>query len=335
MRLSWVIKIVMVVMCWWGECCNLQAGLSPAPLVLNKIVVASQFFKFDSALNSADRIMFADALVQPIVEDFEKKLMKALKFQKISQVMWKVVAAPLAVAPVVATPYIFTGGRPLRGTGTAGVFSIALGGVIGVSISAVLSPVVIISHLKRAQKRIDMYHKFIQHSDLLFALLDSSSFKQSIGVSQWNSVRKKRRIGEFAGLGAALGGVLGCGLMFDRASNLGVIMGAGIGVLFSQWALKPIIAKAIRKKGGAPELEQAFESAIEIYERTGVVPYGATLDTSRPTGGTVSSAAYQDSGMQSTSYAVESARDKYLRLLAGRAVAKKEAAQEASGPAQD
>jgi|GEM_PF-2925614 len=319
-----------------------------------------RFFRFDSALCSAERIMFANALVQPTVGAFKKKLITAAKLQKANEIIWKVQVVPAACiagryigAPMgCANPFFLAQSylvveRVIQGEPGENVDmyldriapNIVLlarrAGGVGIGLcSAGLSFAWAVPHWKRAKKRALMYRTFIKHADMLFGLLASPAFKQAMGVVEWSAVRKKRCIAEIAGLGASVGGSAIMKLIEHKAS--GVLSSASeAGGWVAQWALKPIIAKAIRKKGGVPELEKEFEKAIEMYERTGVVPYGATLDTSRPTGGTISSAACQDSGMQSTSYAVESARDKYLRLLADRAVAKKEAAQEASGPAQD
>ncbi|MEI7580730.1 MAG: hypothetical protein WCJ17_02935 [bacterium] len=317
-------------------------------------------FRFDSALCSAERIMFADALVQPTVGAFKKKLITAAKLQKANEIIWKVQAVPAAL---IAGGYL---GAPV-GSGDTGFIEGSrqevmrripmqedeseemlldrvapeivlqaranVGAQIGF-FSAGLSFAWAVPHWMRAKKRALMYRTFIKHADMLFGLLASPAFKQAMGVVEWSAVRKKRRIAEIAGLGASH---IGAGIAQAIAKkNQGVVQWTSFaGSLVAQWALKPIIAKAIRKKGGVPELEKEFEKAIEMYERTGVVPYGATLDTSKPTGGTVSSATYQDSGTQGASYAVESARDTYLRLLAERAAAKKEAAQEASESAQD
>jgi len=255
------------------------------------VLLVAQLVRFDSALCSAERIMFADALVQPTVKEFKRKLITAAKLQTANETTWKVVGGLSSVVTFCA--------------------SLAFA----------------VPQWKRAAKRARMYRTFIKHADLLFGLLQSLAFKQNMGVDQWSAVRKKRRIAEFAGLGAVGGLCLGSLMMPNLSGRFVESLGVAGGGLVV-WGLKPIIAKAIRKKGGVPELEKEFEQAIEMYERTGVVPYGATLDTSKPTGGTVSSATYQDSGTQGASYAVESARDTYLRLLAERAAAKKEAAQE-------
>ncbi len=108
-----------------------------------------------------------------------------------------------------------------------------------------------------------------------------------------------------------------------------------VGAVVSQWGLKPIIAKAIRKKGGAPDLEKELENIIDGYEKHGVVPYGVTVGAAQNTGGTFSSEAYNQGGMHTASYAPESARDKYLRLLAERSAQKEAAALEQAAATQE
>ena len=57
------------------------------------------------------------------------------------------------------------------------------------------------------------------------------------------------------------------------------------------------------------------------------MPYGVTVQNN-DSGGTTASTTYAGPGMQSTVYAAESARDKYLRLLAERQAAKESKASE-------
>jgi hypothetical protein len=255
----------------------------------------------NSILQTAERNTIANALVAQNVKQVKKMYKKAASIAKGNQIFFKVITGiTCGVSAPISVPYFVLAGRRAR-----------------------------------------MYRKFAEHADVIYALLQSPEFKKHMGVTDWSEVRRIRRKAETAGITtqfvATVPAALVAATLTGRITKNGPgAVAALVGTLgFGMFGIKPIIAKAIRKKGGVPELEKEFEKAIEMYERTGVVPYGAILDTSRPTCGAASSTTHQDSGMQSTSYAVESARDTYLRLLAERAAAKKEAAQEASESAQD
>jgi hypothetical protein len=180
-----------------------------------------------------------------------------------------------------------------------------------------------VPHWKRAAKRAAMYRTFIKHADMLFSVLHSVEFKKRMQVAEWAVVRKNRRTAEFAGLSASVGGAVGTYLLPASTSKW---LSAPLNAFF-MWGIKPIIAKAIRKKGGAPDLENELIKIIEAYERTGFVPYDATVQNN-VSGGTTASTTYAEPGMQSTVYAAESARDRYLRLLAERQAAKESQSSE-------
>jgi hypothetical protein len=307
---------------------------------------ALRLLKFDSALCSAERIVFADALVQPTAKLFKQKLIKAEKILKANEMIWKLQAIPVAVmggalgrnswsffppainqvaAQVAIEPRHQPALEQLQDDEARRNYLVPFiirkaqmnGAGRGSLLAGVASFAWTVPHWKRAAKRAAMYRTFIKHADMLFSVLHSVEFKKRMQVAEWVVVRKNRRIAEFAGLSASVGGAVGTYLLPASTSKW---LSAPLNAFF-MWGIKPIIAKVIRKRGGVPGLEEEFTKIIEAYERTGFVPYDATVQNN-VSGGTTASTTYTGSGMQSTVYAAESARDRYLRLLAERQAAK-------------
>lgn len=315
------IKCIVALLCIFGVahgCMGAGAFLAGENEVLQRVhayaargikvgKLVYTLLRFDSVLHSADRIVFADALIQQTVEGFRKKLMKAAQLQKQNERIWKVVAG------IIVSGACWSSGLEM---GIAGMLAapgadVALARTflsIGLAapVFAGLSFAWTAPHWRRAAKRVQMYQKFIKNADVLFGLLSSAEFKKKMGVVNWGMVRKKRRLAEFAGFGGSVGGSLLSMIAHSHANP--VIQGlGGVSLMISRFALKPIIANAIRKKGGANNLEQEFERIIDAYEKNGSAPYGLTMQHS----------AQGDSLVCATSVP-ESARDKYLRLLAER-----------------
>jgi hypothetical protein len=269
-------------------------------------------FGLNSILNTAERNTAANALVARDAQELKALYTKASKIAKANAISHKVLT-PAAV------PF----------------------GIVGTALP--------ISYFVIAGKRARMYERFAKHADLIFALLHNADFKKHMGVTDWGKVRKVRRTAESAGISAQFvgtvplavfstiaAGVAGGGiaraarLERDQAQTLVngfLLSGLGTGLGLGAFGLKPIIAKAIRKKGGAPDLENELIKIIDTYERTGFVPYDVTAPNN-VSDGTTASTTYAGSGMQSTVYAAESARDRYLRLLAERQAAKESQASE-------
>ena len=128
--------------------------------------------------------------------------------------------------------------------------------------------------LKRASQNLQRYSQYIQHADMLFALLHNPHFTAKLAVLDWATVRQSRRKGELAGLSIAFGGSQALSLL-TLCKNF-TVRGIGfIGSLLLAFGLKNTIAKSISKKHGVLELEDTLTKAITKYERTGITPYSS------------------------------------------------------------
>lgn len=274
-----------------------------------------QILRFDTALNSAAQLQFADALIQPTVESFRQKLMQAARIHHVNELLWKILAAPItglsfhlthtahtkllkklahkktAVTSSIKQQYPLAIAFLQNTTGRGDILTELLKTHAGITMETIKSVISAIPYcmalleipfvltwaltsLQRASQNVQRYSQYIQHADMLFALLHNPHFTAKLAVLDWETVRQSRRKGELAGLSITFGGSQALSLL-TLCKNF-TVRGIGfIGSLLLAFGLKNTITKSVSKKHGVLALEDTLTKAITKYERTGITPYSS------------------------------------------------------------